>query len=77
MTLFQLALVLFQHRNIGTLAVLHASVCLGMDFEQKQKFVEPDVIHLELKSTIRYPRLADKHPLVLYSWILEQKAVLS
>jgi hypothetical protein len=32
-----------------------------MDFEQGKKFAEPYVIHLELKSAIRYPRLADKH----------------
>ncbi len=60
MTLFSWALVLFQHWNIGTFVVLHASVCLCMDFEQEQKFAEPYVIHPELKSAIRYPRLADK-----------------
>ena len=49
MTLIPLGLVLFQHRNIGALAVLHASVCLGMDFEQKQKFAEPQVVHSQLK----------------------------
>jgi hypothetical protein len=32
-----------------------------MDFEQEQKFAEPNVIHPELKSAIRYPRRADKH----------------
>ena len=32
-----------------------------MDFEQEQKFAEPDVIHSELKSAIRYPRRAYKH----------------
>ena len=31
-----------------------------MDFEQEQKFAEPNVIHPELKSAIRYPRRADK-----------------
>jgi hypothetical protein len=31
-----------------------------MDFEQEQKFAEPNVIHPELKSAIRYPRQADK-----------------
>ena len=29
-------------------------------FEQEQKFAEPNVIHPELKSAIRYPRRADK-----------------
>ncbi len=38
--------------------VLHASVCLCMDFEQEQKFAEPYVIHPELKRPIRYPRRA-------------------
>jgi len=32
-----------------------------MDFEQEKKFAEPNVIHPELKSAIRYPRRADKH----------------
>jgi len=32
-----------------------------MDFEQEQKFAEPNVIHPELKSAIRYPRRANKH----------------
>jgi hypothetical protein len=27
-----------------------------MDFEEEEKFAEPDVIHPELKSTIRDPR---------------------
>lgn len=61
MTWFSMALVLFQHWNIGTVEVLHACVCLCMDFEQEQKFAEPNVIHPELKSAIRYPRRADKH----------------
>ena len=41
--------------------VLHASVCLCMDFEQEQKFAEPYVIHPELKHPIRYPRREDVH----------------
>ncbi len=61
MTWYSWAFVLFQHWNIGTLVVLHASVCLCMDFEQEQKFAEPYVIHPELKSAIRYSRRADKH----------------
>ncbi len=60
MTLFLWALLLFQHWNIGTLVVLHAGVCLCMDFEQEQKFADPYVIHPELKSAVRYPRHADK-----------------
>jgi hypothetical protein len=32
-----------------------------MDFEQEQKFAEPDVIHPELKSTVRDPRRADEY----------------
>ena len=56
--LISVALALFQHRNVGALVVLHASVCLCMDFEKEQKFAEPDVIHSELKSAIRYPRRA-------------------
>ncbi len=49
MTLFSWVLVLFQHLNIGTLVVLHASVGLCMDFEQEQKLAEPYVINPELK----------------------------
>jgi len=60
-TWFSLALVLFQHSNIGTVAELHASVRPCMDFEEEQKFADPNVIHPELKSAIRYPRRADKH----------------
>ena len=41
MTYFPRALVLFQHRNIGTLKILHAGICLCVDFEQEQKFAEP------------------------------------
>ena len=55
------AVVLFQHRNKGTIVVLHACVCLRMDFEQEVDFAEPDIIHPELKSTVRDPRRADKH----------------
>ncbi len=42
-------------RTCGSTVVLHASVCLCMDFEQEQKFAEPYVIHPELESSIRYP----------------------
>ena len=61
MTWFPRASVLFQHRNIGTLTVLHACVCPCMNFKQEQKFAEPDVIHPQLKSPFRYPWRADKH----------------
>ncbi len=46
--LFPWPSALLQHRNIGTLTVLYACVCLCMDTEQQQKFAEPDVIHPEL-----------------------------
>ena len=61
MTWLPVAIVLFQHRNIGAIMVLHACVCHRMDFEQEQEFAEPDVIHPELKCTVRDPRRADKH----------------
>ncbi len=88
MTCFLRALVLFQHRNIGTLKVLHAGVRLCIHFEQEQKFAEPDVVHPELKSAIRYPRRADKHTVyrqkphdqflhAVCSLFLEQKVSLS
>ena len=71
MTCFLRALVLFQHRNIGTLKVLHAGVRLCIHFEQGQKFAEPDVVHPELKSAIRYhdPRRADKHIVLAIGWL--------
>ena len=61
MTLFSRALVLFQHRKVGALTILHVCVCHCMDFEQEQKYAEPDVIHPQLKSPFRYPWQADKH----------------
>jgi len=50
MTWFLRASVLFQHRNIGTLTVLHACVCPCMNFKQEQKFVEPDVIQTNMNN---------------------------
>ncbi len=43
-----------RRRTRGSTVVLHASVGLCIDFEQDQKFAEPDVIHsqAELKSAI-------------------------
>ncbi len=59
MTWFPWACALFQHKNIDALTVLHVSACLCMDFEQEQKFAEPDVTRPDLKSAIRYPVMAD------------------
>ena len=52
MTCFSWPIVLLQHRNIGTLMLLHPIVRHCTDFEQEQNLAEPDVSHPQLESAV-------------------------
>jgi hypothetical protein len=61
MTSFSWPIVLLQHRNIGTLMLLHPIVRHCTDFEQEQNLAEPDVSHPQLESAVWDARRANKH----------------